>query len=261
MDIDRTLDVAIQVAETAGKLLLDYSKRQLRVEVKGQSNFVSEADKASEALIINKLSQAFPGCSFLAEEGGGNTEGDTPLKWIIDPLDGTTNYLRGYPHYAVSIAATWNNTLFAGVIHAPTVNETFSTGLGRGSFLNGRKMKVSNIRRVPDSLLSTGFSYDTGDKLRRSMKMFQTFQDNGQTIRRPGSAALDLAYVAAGRFDGFWESGLKPWDCAAGVLMIQESGGKVTNFADEPYELGGNDILSSNGVLHTEMLRRLRPFA
>jgi len=260
MDIDLTLDTAISVAQSAGKLLLSYSKRSVKIESKGQGNFVSEADKASEKFIIEKLLAKFPCSSVLAEEGG-SIEGNTPLKWIIDPLDGTTNFLHGYPHYAVSIAASWNDILFAGVVYHPSLDETFSAGLGRGAFLNGQKISVSSNRRIPESLLVTGFSYDTGDKLRRSMKMFQAFQDNGQTLRRTGSAALDLAYVAAGRFDGFWETGLFPWDCSAGILMIQEAGGMVSDYANNPYILGGPDILTSNGLLHQEMLRRLQPFS
>jgi myo-inositol-1(or 4)-monophosphatase len=260
MDIERTLAACTTTARKAGQLLLDYSTREVKTETKGRGNFVSEADKAAEKFIIETLTAQFPDAAIHAEESG-KREGSSPLKFIIDPLDGTTNFLHGFPHYGVSIAASWNGLVFAGAVYHPPLDDMFTASLGNGSFLNERKIQVSQNRRISECLLVTGFSYDTGDKLRRSMKMFQCFQDNGQTLRRTGSAALDLAYIASGRFDGYWETGLFAWDCAAGILLVQEAGGEVTDYANNKYELDSPDLLASNGLLHKEMLRRLEPFA
>lgn len=260
MDIQGALDTAVRAAEEAGKLLLSYAGRDLRAETKSVGNFVSEADRASEALITSRLLRDFPDSLVLGEEGG-ETPGSSGLSWIVDPLDGTNNFLHGVPHWAVSIGATYKGIPVAGVIHHPPMGEIFAARLGSGATLNGRKIRVSEVRRFPESLLATGFSYDEGEALRRSIRMFQAFQDHGQTLRRPGAAALDLAYVAAGRFDGYWESGLKPWDCAAGVVLVKEAGGRVTDYNGRPYEIGGYDILANNGLLHEEMLRRLKPYS
>ncbi|MGE4157966.1 MAG: inositol monophosphatase [Planctomycetota bacterium] len=260
MDLNRVLESAVRAAEEAGKLLMSYTGRALQAEAKSTGNFVSQADRASEDLIRQRLLRDFPNSHVLGEEGG-ETPGSSGLTWIVDPLDGTNNFLHGVPHWAVSIGATYKGIPVVGVIHHPPMGELFSARLGDGADLNGRRIRVSGVRRFPEALLATGFSYDEGEALRRSIKMFQAFQDHGQTLRRPGAAALDLAYVAAGRFDGYWESGLKPWDCAAGIVLVKEAGGTVSDYAGRPYEIGDNDILVSNGALHEEMLRRLKPFA
>jgi myo-inositol-1(or 4)-monophosphatase len=257
MNLDKTLDIASDIAQQAGKLLMQLSGKVQGIRQKGKGNFVSEADKKAEELILEKLQQHFPGSSFLAEESG---EIDTSheLTWVIDPLDGTTNYLHGFPHWAVSIGALWKNKPFLGVIYHPPLNEIFTAVLGRGSRLNRHKINVSKVRRLPESLLATGFAYDTGEALRRSMKLFKAFQDHGQSLRRPGAAALDLAAVAAGRFDGFWESGLKAWDSCAGIVLIAEAGGKISDYTGKPYHPGDPDLCVSNGLLHEEMLRRFK---
>ncbi len=260
MDVDLTLDIAIKVAEDAGRLLMGYFGKSIRREAKSVGNFVSEADRKAEELIVSKLKRHFPDSGFLAEEGTLE-DSKNGLTWVIDPLDGTNNFLHGFPHWAVSIGATWNGSPLLGVIHHPPMREMMAAGLGRGCWLDGRKVTVSKVRHIPEALLATGFSYDTGETLRRSMRMFQAFQDNGQTIRRPGAAALDLACVAAGRFDGYWESGLKPWDCAAGLICVAEAGGTLSTYDGSDYVLGGHDLVVSNGLLHPEMLRRLKPFA
>ena len=254
------LEAAVEAAEAAGRLLLSRFGRVQRVRTKGVADIVTDADVASERLIRRRLASAFPGIPVLGEEGGGPaSDAGIPRLWIVDPLDGTVNFAHGNPVFSVSIALVERGRSVAGVVHDPTRGETFSAGRGRGAWLGARRLAVTRRAVLAESLLSTGFSYQRGARLERSLRRFNRFHHAARAVRRPGSAALDLAYVAAGRFDGFWEDGLKPWDVAAGVLLVAEAGGKATDYAGRAYRLGSETILASNGRLHSAMLRALAP--
>ncbi len=247
--------VSVAAAEEAGRLLLKRFGRAPRVRYKGPADIVTASDAAAERLIRRRLTAAFPGIPILGEEGGGPSDfrGIQRL-WVIDPLDGTVNFAHGNPVFSVSIALVESGRPVAGVVHDPTRRETFRAARGRGAWLGRRRLRTSTRRVLLQSLLSTGFSYQRGPALDRSLACFARFHHASRAVRRPGSAALDLAYVAARRFDGFWETGLKSWDVATGWLLVEEAGGRVTDYAGEPYRLGTGDILASNGPLHRPML-------
>ena len=250
------LAAALAAAEEAGRLIRKRYGTALKVRDKGVADIVTEVDAAAERLIRRRLLAAFPGIPVLGEEGGGG-EGADRL-WIVDPLDGTVNFAHGYPVFSVSIALVDKGRPVAGVVHDPTRQESFRAERSRGAWLGSRRLKVTRRKRLIESLLSTGFSYQRGKALDRSLAHFGRFHHAARAVRRPGSAAIDLAYVAAGRFDGFWETGLKPWDVAAGWLLVEEAGGRVTDYAGRPYRVGTPDILASNGTLHAPMMRTLR---
>lgn len=252
------MSAAASAAEEAGRLLLTRFGRSPRVRSKGLADIVTASDTASERLIRRRLTAAFPGIPILGEEGGGPSGfSDIPRLWVIDPLDGTVNFAHGNPVFSVSIALVESGLPVAGVVHDPTRRETFRAARGRGAWLGRKRLETTPRRVLPESLLSTGFSYQRGKTLDRSLVRFRAFHHAARAVRRPGSAALDLAYVAAGRFDGFWETGLKPWDVAAGWLLVEEAGGRVTGFRGRPYCLGTADILASNSRLHLDMLKTL----
>ena len=252
------LAVARVAAEEAGRLLLSRFGSVQRVRYKGPADIVTAADRASERLIRRRLATSFPAIPFLGEEGGGPEHLERlEAVWVVDPLDGTVNFAHGNPVFSVSIALVEGGQPVAGVVHDPTRRESFLARRGAGAWLGRRRLEVTRRRQLLESLLSTGFSYQRGATLDLSLSRFARFHHAARAVRRPGSAALDLAYVAAGRFDGFWESGLKPWDVAAGWLLVEEAGGRVTDYAGRPYRLGGGDILASNGRLHPAMRRRL----
>ena len=244
---------AASAAEEAGRLILRRYGTVLMVRDKGVADIVTEVDAASERLIRRCLAPT--GIPVQGEEEGG-AEG-AERRWVVDPLDGTVNFAHGNPVFSVSIALVERDQPVAGVVHDPTRGETFRAALGRGAWLGRKRLKATSHRVLLQSLLSTGFSYQRGRTLDRSLAHFRAFHHAARAVRRPGSAALDLAYVAAGRFDGFWETGLKPWDVAAGWLLVTEAGGKVTDFRGRPYRLGTPDILASNGRLHRVMARTL----
>ena len=245
--------VAAAAAEEAGRLVLRRFGTALQVRDKGVADIVTEVDAAAERLIRRRLAPT--GIPVQGEEEGG-AEG-AQCRWVVDPLDGTVNFAHGNPVFSVSIALIDKSLPVAGAVHDPTRRETFRAARGRGAWLGGKRLKVTRRHVLLESLLSTGFSYQRGRTLDRSLARFRAFHHAARAVRRPGSAALDLAYVAAGRFDGFWETGLKPWDVAAGWLLVTEAGGKVTDFRGRPYALGTADILASNGGLHPAMLRTL----
>ena len=221
----------------------------LRITPKKYNNdFVTEVDKAAEAAIIEILRQAYPDYGILAEESGlsGASEGGKDYQWIIDPLDGTTNFIHGFPQYAVSIAQTKNGVLEHAVVFDPNANELFTASRGSGAFLNDRRIRVSRRTRLNEALIGTGFPFRQFDNVDAYLAMFKELTQKTAGIRRPGAAALDLAYVAAGRLDGFWEMGLSPWDMAAGVLLIQEAGGLVSDLSGE-----GNHLTTGNVVAGT----------
>ena len=249
------LNFAIETAREAGHLLLEKFGRITTVTKKGDINLVTEADLASEALIIERIKSYYPKHAILAEESGNAVviDGGAEWKWIIDPLDGTTNYAHGYPCFAVTIALERHGEIVIGVTFDPTRDELFAAERGQGATLNGKPIRVSATERLSESLICTGFPYDfkRKDDFARHLTAF-LMQSRG--IRRDGSAAIDMAYVACGRFDGFWEEGLNAWDMAAGRLLIEEAGGWVTDYNGDPFNIYRPPVCASNGKIHAEML-------
>jgi len=257
---DVLLRFAIQVARDAGDLLVQ-RLGAAQISNKGDIDLVTEADIAAEQLIIDRIRSHYPQHRILAEESGEavTVEGSrSEWKWIIDPLDGTTNYAHGYPCFCVSIGVEHAGVLEIGVVYDPMRNEMFAAERGHGATLNERRIRVSTIAELNAAMLCTGFPYDVRTRPDFA-RDFATFTLNAQAVRRDGSAAIDLAYVACGRFDGFWEDGLNPWDIAAGALLITEAGGRITNFQDEPLDIYTKKVVASNGLIHSSMLRLLRP--
>lgn len=247
------LNFAIETARDAGHLLLEKFGRITTVTKKGDINLVTEADLASEALIIERIKSHYPKHAILAEEAGNAVVFDGEWKWVIDPLDGTTNYAHGYPCFAVTIALEHDEEVVVGVTFDPTRNELFAAEKGHGATLNGKLIRVSATERLSESLICTGFPYDfkRKDDFARHLTAF-LMQSRG--VRRDGSAAIDMAYVACGRFDGFWEEGLNPWDMAAGKLLIEEAGGWITGYNGESFSIYSPPVCASNGNIHNEML-------
>jgi myo-inositol-1(or 4)-monophosphatase len=230
-----------------------------QVTNKGDIDLVTEADIAAEELIIERIRSHYPLHGILAEESGEAVQAQSQRsawKWIIDPLDGTTNYAHGYPCFCVSIAVEHAGLLEIGVVYDPMRNEMFAAERGHGATLNERKIRVSNVEELNKALVCTGFPYDVRTRPDFA-RDFTNFTLNAQAVRRDGSAALDLAFVACGRFDGFWEDGLNPWDTAAGALLITEAGGRITNFENEALDIYTKKVVASNGRVHDAMLRLL----
>src|SRR5688500_711309 len=250
------LHFAIQTAREAGRVLADKFGRALQVSNKGDIDLVTEADLAAERLIVERIRSYHPRHAILTEESGDVKEAGGPgaeYKWIIDPLDGTTNYAHGYPVFCVSVALEHEGSVVVGVVYDPTRDELFAAERGEGATLNGRRVRVSDVGELNRALVCTGFPYDVrerGDFARH----FRAFIMRAQSVRRDGAAALDLAYVAAGRFEGFYEEGLRPWDVAAGVLLVEEAGGRVTHYDGSPFRHYKPPIAASNGLVHDEML-------
>lgn len=253
------LNFAIETAREAGQILLEKFGRKINISKKGDINLVTEADLASEKHIIEKIKSHYPKHSILAEESGEAVVigGDNNWKWIIDPLDGTTNYAHGYPCFAVNIALEYEGKIVVAVTYDPTRNELFSAEKGNGANLNGRKIRVSETEKLSEALIVTGFPYNFAQKENFAHHLTR-FLLTSRGVRRDGSAAIDMAYIACGRFDGFWEEGLNPWDVAAGVLLIKEAGGHVTDYKDSLLSIYNPPICGSNGLIHGEMLDVLR---
>lgn len=247
---------AAWIAEEAGRLLLSEFSGERQISHKGRIDLVTEMDTKSEKLILDFIKREYPEDSILSEEDGA-TGGCNGNRWIVDPLDGTTNYAHGFPFFAVSIAVeSEEGELLSAAVSAPYMNELYTAVKDGGAYLNGKKIKVSSIETLTDSVVATGFPYDvieTGENL----KYFTDFLYKTQAVRRPGSAALDLCAVAAGRFDGFWEFGLKAWDTAAGTLIVREAGGVVTRTDGGAYHPSNNGILASNPYMYKEMIKIL----
>jgi myo-inositol-1(or 4)-monophosphatase len=250
------LAIAVQAARAAGQIQRERLWSDNSVDFKGEKNLVTEVDKLSEDLILRHLRAACPDCDVLAEESGVVNTGSS-LRWIVDPLDGTTNYAHGFPWFAVSIALEISGTIQLGVVYHPMMDELFTCVRGRGAWLNGSKISVSTRQPLKSCLLATGFPYDRTASNENNFDNFVHFQLAARAVRRAGAAALDLAYVAAGRLDGFWECKLSPWDVAAGKLLVEEAGGIVTNHVNEAYSIDDHRILASNGRIHREMLQIL----
>lgn len=258
MEHDNVLSEAVGIAREAGEIVRRAFPRgpYARVEFKGEVNPVTEIDLAAEALIRGKLRATFPGHRILAEEGGGDAwQEPGPPIWVVDPLDGTNNFAHGFPHVGISLALLVDGEPVVGVVHDPLRGETFGAVAGSGARLNGEPVHVSTVARLTDGFLATGFPYDRRTAPDNNTARLGRFLRRSQGVRRAGAATLDLAYVSCGRFDGFWEIRLKPWDVAAGVLLVREAGGQVTDFAGTPDCLSGADIVASNGRIHGEMLR------
>lgn len=247
----------VSIAREAGSLLKRRLHEAHQVDFKGEKNLVTEADRLSEELIIGRITSRYPQHDVLSEESPGTALG-SDYRWIIDPLDGTTNYAHGNPVFSVSIALEIGGEIRLGVVFNPMLGEMFVAEKGRGAFLNGRRISVSKVDNLEASLLATGFPYNIRTAKNNNIKYFNHMAVSCQAVRRPGSAALDMAYVAAGRFDGFWELQLMPWDVAAGLLLIQEAGGVTTELSGRPHQLSSPDIAASNGIIHQEMLMQLR---
>jgi myo-inositol-1(or 4)-monophosphatase len=249
------LAMATAIARDAGQLLLAQFREDHQISKKGRIDLVTEMDLKAEEFIVDQIRLRFPDHETLAEEQGSHA-GNGPYKWIIDPLDGTTNYAHGYRFFSVSIAVEREGELVLGVVYDPVTEELFSASRGQGATLNNQPIHVSTENQLIDSLLVTGFSYDQ-EEIKKNLKFFNRLILHSRAIRRDGSAALDLCYVACGRFEGFWELSLKPWDVAAGRLIVEEAGGSVTGFRGSPSTIYQPELLASNGKIHSAMMALL----
>lgn len=245
MSMHPMLNTAVTTALKAGKLIIRSIDQldTVKITPKQQHDFVTEVDQKTEHLIVSMLKKAYPTHGYLCEESG-ETPGQEDYVWIIDPLDGTTNFIHGLPHYAVSIALRINGRIEHGVVYDPIRHELFTATRGSGAYLNNRRLRVSSRTSIENSLLGTGFPFLDATALPPYLKIFQELASHAAGIRRAGSAALDLAYVAAGRFDGFWEAGLKIWDMAAGILLVREAGGLVCDFNGSEEYLTSGDVIA-----------------
>jgi len=244
-----------ELAREAGALLMSFFGK-VAIEYKGDVDLVTQADRSSEALIVERIRKQWPGHDLIGEEGS-RTETGSDFLWYIDPLDGTTNFAHGYPVFCVSLGLEYKGERIAGVIFDPTRNEMFAAEKGGGSRLNGRAIHVSPATRLAESLLATGFPSHKRHK-NPNIQFYHQITLRSHGVRRAGSAALDLCCVAAGRYDGFWEFNLNSWDTAAGVLVVQEAGGKVTNFSGGPFTIDSREVLASNSLLHQELLQEFQ---
>jgi myo-inositol-1(or 4)-monophosphatase len=245
-------EVAAGIAHEAGSLLRYYFERRVTFEMKGEFDLVTEADQASEKLVVERLKQHFPDHGIVAEEGGGH-ESASDYRWYVDPLDGTTNFAHSYPVWNVTLALEKAGELIAGVIFNPNRDELFTCERGAGSFLNGRRIYVSKVKRLADSLLCTGFP-NHNRSVNPNIHYFHELAMSAHGVRRSGSAAVDLADVACGRLDGFWEIGLSPWDMAAGILLVEEAGGVCTDMAGARHNLKSPHMATDNGLIHAELI-------
>jgi myo-inositol-1(or 4)-monophosphatase len=253
------LNTAIKAARRAGSVIMRHLDRleRVAVETKGRNDFVTEVDRMAEAEIIHVLRTAYPGHAILGEESGAHDGND--MRWIVDPLDGTTNFLHGFPQFAVSIALQNKDRLEQAVVFDPLKNELFTASRGDGAHLNERRIRVSRVTDLDKALLGTGFPFKSNEYLDAWLNMLRDLLMRSSGIRRPGSAALDLAYVACGRYEGFWEFGLNPWDIAAGCLLVQEAGGMVSDFSGGQRFLETGHIAAGNPKIHPQLLQYIQP--
>ncbi|MCX6625683.1 MAG: inositol monophosphatase family protein [Acidobacteria bacterium] len=246
------LETAVEIARESGALLANYFERRIGYQLKGDYDLVTEADRASENLVIERLRNHFPSHSLIGEETGSH-EGSSDYRWYVDPLDGTTNFAHGFPVFNVTLGLECAGELVCGVIYDPTRNEMFTAERGSGAYLNNRRIRVSQVKRLDDSLVATGFP---SRRRHQSVNVYFYHQlaMASHGVRRAGAAAIDLAYVASGRLDAFWEFGLNPWDMAAGILMVEEAGGRISDMDGQPHHLRSPHLLADNAALHGEML-------
>ena len=248
--------IALKAVKEGSGILMKYFGKVQSIDYKGEINLVTEADLKSEEVILNIIKDNYPTHRTLAEETG-ESKNSSPFKWIIDPLDGTTNYTHGYPCFCISLAIEHQGEVIYGVIYDPVKDELFTAEKGKGAFANGKTIKTSSTTQLDQSLLCTGFPYDVRNDMDNHIINFRTFLMKAQAVRRDGSAALDLAHTAAGRFDGFWERKLFPWDVAAGSLLVTEAGGTLSNFKGEKFSIYDKEIVASNSMIHHQMVEVL----
>lgn len=251
----------IQIAEEAcrisGEIQREGLKKNREIHFKGKINLVTDIDHACERAIVELVQGKFPDHDILAEEGSGKRL-DSEYKWIIDPLDGTTNYAHGYPLFCTSIALEYQGEIVVGAVYDPNLDEMFLAEHSQGATLNGEKIQVSEVESLQKAMLCTGFAYNVHETENNNLNHFQNFLMNSQAVRRDGVAAIDLCYVAMGRYEGFWELNLFPWDVAAGVIILREAGGQATDFSGNPFQVYFKELLASNGKVHQEMLKILK---
>ena len=258
------LNIAIKAARAAGAIInrASLDLERLQVNTKAPNDFVTEVDHAAEAAIIDTLLGAYPGHGILAEESGTSRGArDSEYVWIIDPLDGTTNFIHGLPTYAVSIGLAFRNQMQQAVVYDPARNDLFYATKGRGAYLNDKRLRVSRRSRMADALIGTGFPFRKGDDLARYLHLMETVMKVCAGMRRPGAAALDLCYVAAGWYDGFFETGLSPWDVAAGSLLVTEAGGLIGNFTGEADFLHQREVVAGNPKIYAQLVQLLAPYS
>lgn len=241
----------------AGKILMKSYHNIERIDIKKDAGYVTEADTRAEEFIIESISKEFPDHSILAEESG-TREKDSPYKWIIDPLDGTTNFVHGLPFFCVSIACEHKGEIIIGAVYNPVINELFFAEQNKGAYLNGKSIRISNTPILSSSLLATGFYYYKGKRLTEAINKFSVLKQKCTGVRRYGSAAIDLSYTACGRFDGYWERDLSPWDVAAGYLIVKEAGGIISNYNGKECTVYDKEIMASNGLIHDYMVDILK---
>lgn len=252
------LQIAKKLANDAGQLAVEYQKKGVKVHSKGEhNNKVTDADKAVEAFIVKTIRDNFPDHGIISEESEV-IHGNSEYKWIIDPIDGTSNFIHGLPMFCISIAVIKNGKPIIGVIEIPRTKETFWAKHGHGAHLNNKKIYVSKVHKIEEGLFATGFPYERGKRFEKTVELFEAFYKDTLGVRRMGSAAIDLAYLAAGRFDGFFEYGLEAWDIAAGKIIVEEAGGVVTNMDGSTLNPKLKNILASNGSMHQGMMDRIK---
>jgi len=259
MDLEKLcMEVRGIVAETAAFIRTELDKRvELNVEVKGRHNYVTHVDKGAEEILVRGLAALIPDSGFIAEEGTSTRQGEV-YNWVIDPLDGTTNYIHGLPPYAISVALMEGQEIILGVVHEIALDECFYAWKGSKAWLNGKEIHVSKVDKVNDSLIATGFPYTDFSHLTYFMDTIRFFMENSHGLRRLGSAATDIAYVACGRFEAFYEYGLNPWDVAAGIIIVRQAGGKVSDFRGGGNYLFGGEIVISNDLVFDEFLEDVK---
>jgi myo-inositol-1(or 4)-monophosphatase len=250
----------LQIAEAAcrksGAIQLEGMKKSLTIDFKGAINLVTDVDRACERAIVDLIQGTYPDHDLLAEEGTGQRK-DSPYKWIVDPLDGTTNYTHGYRLFCTSIALEYKGEIVVAAVYEPNLGEMYLAEKNAGATLNGKTLQVSEIPALDKAMLCTGFAYNIRETANNNLNHFQNFLMKAQAVRRDGVAAVDLCFIAAGRYDGFWELNLFPWDVAAGFLILEEAGGMVSNFSGQPFDIYQKEILASNGKIHPEMVQVL----
>jgi myo-inositol-1(or 4)-monophosphatase len=255
------LATAVEIVRRAGEIQLERRESGFRVEKKGEIDLVTEVDFECERMCRDVIAQRFPDHAVLAEElGGGSTNPDAQHRWVFDPLDGTTNYAHGLPIFCASLGLEIDHRTAVGAVYDATREELFTAERGAGAFLNGSPLKTSTTATLRDALLVTGFPYTVHEQADELVALFGTFIGRARAVRRLGSAALDLCYVASGRFDGFWEQHLKPWDVSAGALIVEEAGGRITGMDGSPFDPSAGHLVASNGPLHDEMLAVIHDF-